>query len=48
LGDDKNFSFEHPDIGESKEDFVKRLVTDEFGEEHCKDIDWLNCIVVDD
>ena len=49
LNDDmSNMHFDHPDEGESIEDFVKRLVTTEYGEEHVVDIDWENCRVVDD
>lgn len=43
----ESFIFAHPDEGESLEDFVCRLVTKEFGAEHCKDIDWENCVVLD-
>jgi len=48
----EEFCFDHPDTGhidssedESAEDFAKRIVTTIFGEEHVKDLDWLNCII---
>jgi len=47
LGDEEEFVFSHP-YAEDHKDFVKRLVTEEYGEDHVKDIDWLNCIIVDD
>lgn len=45
--DTSNMSFDHPEPGESDEDFIKRLVTEKFGEEHVADIDWENCQVWD-
>lgn len=49
------FQFDHPDgeyVGASYQltpksvrEFVVRLVTDAFGEEHVKDIDWDQCII---
>ena len=41
------FEFDHP-YGTSTEDFVREMVTAAFGAEHCADIDWDNCGVVDD
>jgi hypothetical protein len=47
-----NFKFEHPRSYEpymqSVPDFIRELVTEELGEEHVKDIDWENCVVIDD
>jgi hypothetical protein len=47
--DDKEveFFFTHPYQRPIK-DFVKELVIKACGEEHVKDIDWDNCIVLDD
>jgi len=39
--------FDHPDGNESFKDFAKRLVTEEFGEEHVADLDWENCEITD-
>jgi hypothetical protein len=47
-GQEGSFQFKHPRHGESVEEFVKRFVTEHCGEEHVKDIDFENCIVVDD
>lgn len=50
----RSFDFEHPytRTPEEKEqavkDFVRKMVTKTMGEEHCKDIDWDNCIVMDE
>ena len=41
------FDFVHP-LGDDTADFVRRLVTERYGAEHCADIDWENCVVVDD
>jgi hypothetical protein len=46
-GNMKDFHFTHP-RGETREQFVRRIVTKQFGQDHVKDIDWENCIVVDD
>ncbi len=45
-GTHEDFTFEHPDRGESDEDFVRRLVIERWGEEHCADIDFESCIIV--
>ncbi len=44
------FYFSHPysDDALKIKEFIKELVTDEFGEEHVSDIDWDNCIISDD
>jgi len=41
------FDFDHP-YGEDVQEFVRRLVTDAFGEEHVADIAWDECVVSDD
>lgn len=58
FGDDQEFEFEHPGIvkftpafhiiPETDEEFVKRLVTQKYGEEHCADIDWEGCLVMEE
>lgn len=40
------FEFSHPHKDDTKE-YAKALVTDVFGEEHVKDLDWDNCIISD-
>jgi len=51
--DDKQFGefhFDHPDSSKSEDikNFIKNLVIEEMGEEHCKDIDWDGCEIIDD
>lgn len=41
------FDFSHP-YNQSRREFAEQLVRDELGEEHVKDLDWENCIVLDD
>lgn len=41
------FHFTHP-YGEDPLEFAKRLVADELGPEHVADLDWENCVVLDD
>lgn len=57
IGDDgvrqkRRFSFDHPFEEHLTEDvkkaFARQLVTDEFGEEHVKDLDWEHCIIEND
>ena len=55
LDDDcSKFEFTHPYIenlaepGNEIQLFVRELVAETFGEEHIKDIDWDNCLVIDD
>lgn len=43
-----DFSFSHPQKGESHSDFVKRIVTAHCGAEHVADIDFEKCVVIDD
>lgn len=43
----REFFFDHPDYKESHIYFAKRLCIEAFGEEHCKDLDWENCLVQD-
>jgi hypothetical protein len=37
------FEFEHWSGEGDPVEFAKRLITDQFGEEHVKDLDWENC-----
>mgnify|MGYP001574393219 CR=1 FL=1 len=43
----EQFEFDHP-YREDPLTFAKRLVTEAFGAEHVKDLDWENCTIVDD
>ena len=43
-----DFQFTHPGLGQSTSDFVRELVTNQLGEEHCQNIDWDNCLVLND
>jgi len=47
FGNDTKFVFTHP-YGQDMKDFVRELVTDTFGAEHCADIDWDEVVVSDD
>ena len=38
------FQFEHPYGGDHRA-FAEKLVTEMFGAEHVKDLDWENCII---
>lgn len=45
----REFDFGHPKSS-SLEDciaFAKEAITEQFGEEHVKDLDWENCVVKD-
>lgn len=48
------FSFDHPDLpsrvltDEKTKEFLLKIVTEEFGAEHCVDIDFDECIVSGD
>lgn len=41
------FEFSHPN-GQHPIKFAKDLVRKIFGEDHVKDLDWENCVVIDD
>lgn len=47
MGDQTDFEFVHPH-GEEPHAYAERLVTEIFGAEHVKDLDWDNCVIVDD
>lgn len=34
--------------GEDPKEFAKQLATETFGEEHVADLDWDNCVIIDD
>lgn len=44
---ERAFSFEHPDLSDDLE-WAKKIVREEFGENHVADLDWKNCIIVGD
>jgi hypothetical protein len=46
LPEKSGFTFSHP-LSEEQEDFVRRIVTEEFGYKHVADIDWDYCAIVD-
>ncbi len=43
----RSFSFSHP-YGEDHYEFARDLLREEFGEEHVGDLDWDNCIILED
>lgn len=43
----KDFYFDHQEVSESVIDFIKRLITEQLGEEHVKDIDFENSEIID-
>jgi len=43
-----SFDGEAPEAPETPREFAERLVTEVYGEEHVKDLDWEGCEVVDD
>lgn len=47
LGNESRWRFEHP-CGQDPLEFARELVSDAYGEEHVADLDWENCLVVDD
>lgn len=48
-GKEQGFHFAHPETYEEDErTFAKRLVTEELGPEHVADLDWENCLILDD
>ena len=42
----ERFQFDHPYKDDDYKEYVRNLVTEEFGEDHVKDIDWDNCKIV--
>lgn len=42
-----NFKFSHP-YGKDHRKFVEKILTETFGKEHIKDIDWDNCDIQED
>lgn len=47
MDDYNKFFFDHP-FKENNLEFAKRLIKEELGEEHVKDLDWDNCFIIDD
>jgi len=45
---DRRFHSSHPSYGEDPFTFAQDLVRDEFGDEHVADLDWENCLILDD
>lgn len=51
---EEKFEFDHPvgawkdKLAETPREFAERLVRETFGEEHVKDLDWDNCVIIDD
>lgn len=43
----ERFVFYHP-YGEDFKSWARERVAEEFGEEHVADLDWENCVVIDD
>ena len=43
----EEFAFDHPS-GEDVVEFAKRLIKEEYGEDHVKDLDWEHCIICTD
>jgi hypothetical protein len=58
VGDEEHFQFAHPwddvydlsgpDREERMRKWAEELVRDTFGPEHVADLDWENCVIVDD
>lgn len=44
----EDFFFDHPYSTDDHLEWAKKLVRDNWGEEHVADLDWDNCFVVDD
>lgn len=40
--------YETVGVEETDKEYITRLITEEFGEDHVKDIDWDNCVICDD
>lgn len=47
LGGKEEFFFNHP-WGEDFREWAERLVRDAFGADHVSDLDWDNCVVLED
>ena len=47
VGDTHRFHFTHP-YGEDHLTWAKELIASEVGEEHVADLDWENCVVLDE
>lgn len=51
-GVDRKFEFIHPyfvsDLDEDLRSWAEGLVTEKFGKEHVKDLDWANCLILKD
>ena len=47
MGDEQHFQFDHP-YGQDDLTWAKELVREVYGNEHVADLDWDECLVVDD
>lgn len=47
-GQRAEFDFAHPGYKQDFRSFAEELVRDAFGDEHVADLDWENCVIVDD
>jgi hypothetical protein len=47
IGEDRRFEFAHP-FGDDFLEFAKDLVRTKFGDKHVADLDWEQCVIVDD
>jgi hypothetical protein len=43
-----NFEFFHPEPGSDARLWTEKLVEECYGADHVKDLDWENCLIVDD
>lgn len=46
-GGDEHFFFDHP-WNEDFREWAEGLIREQFGEEHVADLDWDECVIVDD
>lgn len=44
----EKFEFDHPGVREDPRAYAEEMVRDAFGDEHVADLDWDNCVIVDD
>lgn len=44
----EKFTFDHPYSTDDPLEYAKKLVADQYGPEHVKDLDWDHCYISDD
>ena len=44
---ERSWKFSHP-YGQDHLEFARQMIIDTFGEDHCHDLDWENCIISED